>query len=101
MNRVVAVCIALVASALVTAGQDQRVIYAPHGRVVTIQPSSVAAQSAVSSSSGAFWTRITNPPPVMVGAMLLLTDGRVLVHSEPNYCSTSTCIGDYMEPGTH
>lgn len=30
------------------------------------------------------WTAITNTPPFNPGAMLLLTDGRVLVHSEPN-----------------
>jgi hypothetical protein len=33
------------------------------------------------------WTQITNTPPFNPGAMLLLTDGRVLVHSEPNCTS--------------
>ncbi len=41
------------------------------------------------------WTTFTNAPPVSLGAMLLLTDGRVLLHEEPN-CSGSTCKGkDY------
>jgi hypothetical protein len=30
------------------------------------------------------WTALNNTPPFNPGAMLLLTDGRVLVHSEPN-----------------
>ena len=38
------------------------------------------------------WTTLKNAPPVSVGAMLLLTDGRVLVHEEPN-CSGSGCKG--------
>ena len=37
------------------------------------------------------WTPLTHEPPVSVGAMLLLTDGRVLVHEEPN-CSGSGCV---------
>ncbi len=37
------------------------------------------------------WTTLKNAPPVSVGAMLLLTDGRVLVHEEPN-CSGSGCV---------
>jgi len=40
----------------------------------------------------AFWTKANNAPPVSVGAMLLLTDGRVLVHSEPN---CNGCTGNY------
>src|SRR5579885_3447067 len=43
--------------------------------------------------SGATWTKAKNAPPVSVGSMLLLTDGRVLVHSEPN-CD-SGCVGNY------
>ena len=41
---------------------------------------------------GATWTKAKNAPPVSVGAMLLLTDGRVFVHSEPN---CQGCIGNY------
>jgi hypothetical protein len=39
------------------------------------------------------WTPLVNPAPVSVGAMLLLTDGRVLVHEEPN-CSGTGCVGN-------
>jgi Bacterial Ig-like domain (group 3) len=40
------------------------------------------------------WTPLTNPAPVSMGTMLLLTDGRVLVHEEPN-CTpgSSGCVG--------
>jgi hypothetical protein len=39
---------------------------------------------SVTIASAQTWTTITNTPPFNPGAMLLLTDGRVLVHSEPN-----------------
>ncbi len=43
------------------------------------------------------WTALVNHAPVSVGSMLLLTDGRVLVHEEPNCGSGSSgCVGkDY------
>ena len=41
------------------------------------------------------WTPMTTAPPVSFGAAFLLTDGRVLLHEEPN-CGGSTCKGkDY------
>ena len=42
--------------------------------------------------AGPTWTRAKNNPPVSMGSMLLLTDGRVLVHSEPN---CNGCVGNY------
>jgi len=49
----------------------------------------------VGLADGQTWTPMTNAPPVSFGAMMLLTDGRVLLHEEPN-CSGSTCKGkDY------
>src|SRR5215469_6659209 len=42
--------------------------------------------------AGPTWTKGKNAPPVSVGSMLLLTDGRVLVHSEPN---CGGCVGNY------
>jgi hypothetical protein len=42
--------------------------------------------------AGPTWTKAKNTPPVSMGSMLLLTDGRVLVHSEPN---CGGCIGNY------
>jgi hypothetical protein len=50
---------------------------------------------AAGIADGQTWTPMTNAPPVSFGAMVLLTDGRVLIHEEPN-CSGSTCKGkDY------
>ena len=41
------------------------------------------------------WTPMTTTPPVSFGWIQLLTDGRVMLHEEPN-CSGSTCKGkDY------
>ena len=51
-----------------------------------------ASAPQVVPPSGAFWTKARNAPAVSVGAMLLLTDGRVLVHSEPN---CTGCTGNY------
>lgn len=39
------------------------------------------------------WAPLNNAAPVSMGSMLLLTDGRVLVHEEPN-CSGSGCVGN-------
>jgi hypothetical protein len=42
------------------------------------------------------WAPLNNPAPVSMGAMLLLTDGRVLVHEEPNCNPGAGCVGkDY------
>ncbi len=51
----------------------------------------LAVLGSVATSDGQTWTPLNNAPPVSVGAMLLLTDGRVLVHEEPN-CSGSGCV---------
>src|SRR6202451_4571630 len=49
----------------------------------------------VGTADSQTWTPMTNAPPVSFGAMWLLTDGRILLHEEPN-CSGSTCKGkDY------
>lgn len=49
-------------------------------RMLGIATIAVCALSAASAQS--HWTRITNSPPVNVGAMLLLTDGTVIAHEE-------------------
>lgn len=82
----------ILASAVMAAGQA---LYAPH-RPGT-NPPAVRITNAPSQEvppSGAFWTKATTAPPVSVGSMLLLTDGRVLVHSEPN---CSGCTGKYSD----
>ena len=53
------------------------------------------AVGSVGTAHGQTWTPVTTAPPVSLGAMELLTDGRILLHEEPN-CSGSTCKGkDY------
>jgi hypothetical protein len=82
-------------SAVMAAGQNFQPLYAPH-RPGTEPPPIATSNSAVPqvvSPSAAFWTKIKTSPSVSVGAMLLLTDGRVLVHSEPN---CSGCTGNYQ-----
>src|ERR1035438_6227990 len=73
----------------------QTPLYAPHAAGIAPAPviTSHSAVPQVVSPSGAFWTKIKTPPSVSVGSMLLLTDGRVLVHSEPN---CSGCTGNYQ-----
>src|SRR5258708_5089656 len=74
--------------------QGPRGIYTPH------KPGAAALPVRASNSdiprgipaSVATWTKITTAPSVSVGSMLLLTDGRVLVHSEPN---CTGCTGNY------
>jgi hypothetical protein len=82
-------------SAVLAVGQNHLPLYAPH-RPGTEPPPIFAASSPVPqvvSPSAAFWTKITTKPPVSVGSMVLLTDGRVLAHSEPN---CSGCTGNYQ-----
>ena len=55
----------------------------------------LVAVGSVGTAHGQTWTPVTTAPPVSLGAMELLTDGRILLHEEPN-CSGSTCKGkDY------
>ncbi len=67
-------------------------VYVPHAPGVTPPPVKFGHGVPQVIPSNAFWTKGTNAPPVSMGSMLLLTDGRVLVHSEPN---CSGCKGDY------
>jgi hypothetical protein len=82
-------------SAVMAAGQAFQPLYAPHRPGTEPRPiaTSNSAVPQVVSPSAAFWTKIKTLPSVSVGAMLLLTDGRVLVHSEPN---CSGCTGNYQ-----
>jgi hypothetical protein len=55
----------------------------------------LAVVGSVAIANCQTWTPVTTAPPVSLGAMMLLTDGRVLLHEEPN-CSGSSCKGkDY------
>ena len=53
---------------------------------------STSTPSSTQSSAAPFWTKLNNAPPVSLGAMLLLTDGRVIAHEEPN-CGGANCAG--------
>ncbi len=88
--------ILVLASAVMAAGQISQPLYAPHRPGVTPPPAtmSYSAPRQEVPASAAFWTKIKTPPSVSVGSMLLLTDGRVLVHSEPN---CSGCVGNYQD----
>ena len=55
----------------------------------------------IGKADGQTWTALNNQPPVGVGAMLLLTDGRVLVHNENSdftawYTLTPDINGSYV-----
>ncbi len=92
VSRFFVVCALISQFGVAAAGQ--KAIYPPHRRGVAtpaVQSANAVVSEAVPASS-ATWTRITTRPPVSVGAMLLLTDGRVLVHSEPNCAG---CSGNY------
>ena len=87
------VCALIFLSGVLAVGQSHQALYAPHAVGVTPPPvrtgTPVLRESPTSTAS---WTKAVNTPPASVGAMLLLTDGRVLVHSEPN---CSGCKGNY------
>jgi len=53
----------------------------------------LAVVASVAIANCQTWTPLTNHAPVSMGTMLLLTDGRVLVHEEPN-CSGIGCVGN-------
>ena len=81
------------------AGQSSHPVLPPHSVRVNplpLQPAKPGTRTYVPPAAGGpFWTKVTNTPAASVGAMLLLTDGRVLVHEEPN-CSGNGCSGmDY------
>ena len=69
--------------------------YTSHAAGVAPRPvvtTNSAAPEEIPATS-AFWTKATTAPAVSVGSMLLLTDGRVLVHEEPN-CGGLGCVGN-------
>src|SRR5215475_455395 len=88
-------CALVCISAVMAFGQSRSKVNPPHAVGVTPPPVHTThitgAQPAV-NPAGPTWTKGTNAPPVSMGAMLQLTDGRVLVHSEPN---CSGCTGNY------
>ena len=64
--------------------------------VVAVTVSCLLVVGVVGTAASQTWTPLTNQAPVSMGAMLLLTDGRVLVHEEPNCNPGTGCVGsDY------
>jgi len=97
----IALCVLLAgSSAIPVLGQNSHRVLPPHAvgaEPLPVQPAAPNSQSYAPQPSiiGPYWTKLNNAPPVSVGAMLLLTDGRVLVHEEPN-CGGTGCSGmDY------
>jgi hypothetical protein len=87
------VCALIFLSGVLAVGQSHQALYAPHAVGVTPPPVRTGTPALRESpASTATWTKAKNTPPASVGSMLLLTDGRVLVHSEPN---CSGCKGNY------
>ena len=78
-------------SAVLASGQTPHTPHAVGVNPPPVRTTHPAGQRDVAPTT-AFWTKATTAPPVSVGALLLLTDGRVLVHSEPN---CSGCTGNY------
>jgi hypothetical protein len=87
------VCALICVSAIAAFGQSRAVVTpraAGHsGFPLHINPA--PAETSVKPASPT-WTKGVHAPPASVGAMLLLTDGRILVHSEPN---CNGCSGNY------
>ena len=89
-------CALVCFSAAMALGQTRSKVYPPHAAGTTPPPvhtTHITDAQPVVNPAGPTWTKGTNAPPASVGAMLLLTDGRVLVHSEPN---CSGCKGNYL-----
>src|SRR5438270_4716781 len=88
--------IGIACSTMLAAAQNSQRPIPPHA--VGVNPAAVRPappnSQLYSSQPGTapFWTKLNNAPPVSLGAMLLLTDGRILFHEEPN-CSGTGCSG--------
>src|SRR5437763_7940729 len=82
------------APVLLASAQSSDRVLAPHHRGGKTPEVHLGHSNTVSAQSTMppLWTRLSNAPPVSVGAMLLLTDGRVLAHEEPN-CGGTNCAG--------
>ena len=92
--RIAAISFLVCALLCISAAAQSSAPYAPFragGTPPMVQTRALTAPQVVPPAAAA-WTKAKTAPPVSVGAMLLLTDGRVLVHSEPN---CGGCVGNY------
>lgn len=100
LRSAIALCVVLTFIFVVlAAGQSSHQVFPPFAAGQSPLPvhlgNAHTQPSFVQPASGPFWTPVTSVAPASMGAMLLLTDGRVLVHEEPN-CSGTGCSGmDY------
>ena len=91
----IAVCLLSIAGyATLASGQNSQGVLPPYAvGAQHLQPARQGMQSQTQTRGGPVWTTLSSAPPVSVGAMLLLTDGRVLVHEEPNCNPGTGCSG--------
>jgi len=84
-------CALLLITAVVATAQAPYASHPPGTNKPVVHLTHSNAPQVISPASGT-WAKATKAPPVSMGAMLLLTDGRILVHSEPN---CTGCTGNY------
>jgi Big-like domain-containing protein len=80
-------------SAVLAVGQTRHAV-TPHSAGTNTSAINIthSVVESVFNPTSPTWTKGINTPPASIGAMFLLTDGRVLAHSEPN---CSGCKGNY------
>jgi hypothetical protein len=90
----VAICTCFVISSAVIAASQNSVLppFSTKVKPAPVQLGTAPTAPAPQTSTAPFWTKLNNAPPVSLGAMLVLTDGRVIAHEEPN-CGGSNCAG--------
>ncbi len=96
----VAVCFFLVGGcATLAIGQSAEQVTPPHAVGVNppaVRPAPLHTEIyAPPSTTPPYWTKLNNAPPVSVGAMLLLTDGRVLVMKSQTAVARGCAGSDY------
>jgi len=92
----IALCfVFVIGSAIFVSGQSTQGVLPPFSTNVKPAPVQLgnSPTSAAQSTNAPFWTKLNNAPPVSLGAMLVLTDGRVLAHEEPNCNIGPNCSG--------
>src|SRR5437764_12930243 len=86
----------VVGSAIFASSQTSSGVLPPlptGAKSTTVQLVNAPTKPGPQTGSGARWTKLNNAPPVSLGAMLLLTDGPILAHEEPNCNIGPNCGG--------
>lgn len=95
-KSMIVACLFVVAGfALTAAGQISQSVLPPLAANAPAPPVHLGTSKTSPSQStiAPFWAKLNNAPPVSLGAMLVLTDGRVLAHEEPNCNTGPNCTG--------